>query len=63
MEKKFAEIFEKAKPSGVFYFWGHSYELNDEQKWQDFEEKIKRLSNDDEVEWINVVDIVNLMQN
>lgn len=63
LNDNFWEIFEKAKPSGVFYFWGHSYELNDEQKWQDFEEKIKRLSNDDEVEWINVVDIVNLIQN
>ena len=61
LNKNFWDIFEKAKESGVFYFWGHSYELMDNaQLWSEFEEKIKRLSEDPNVEWINVVDIVDL---
>ena len=61
LSKNFYEAFEKAKVSGVFYFWGHSYELmDDEAKWEEFENRIKFLSENPEVEWINVVDIVNL---
>ena len=59
LNPNFWEIFETAKPCGVFYFWGHSYEMmNDPQLWAGYEEKIARLSADPEVEWIDVVDIV-----
>lgn len=59
-DPEFYEIFEKAKKSGAFYFWGHSYEMiNDEQLWNDFEEKIATLSADPDVEWVNVVDIAD----
>ncbi len=55
----FWEIFDKASPSGVFYFWGHSYELKeDEEKWEAFESKIARLSGLPDVQWFDVIDIV-----
>ncbi len=59
LNPNFWDIFAKARPSGVFYFWGHSYELkNDEAKWADFEAKIARLSAEPDVQWIDVIDIV-----
>ena len=61
MNPNFWEIFEKARPSGVFYFWGHSYEMmEDDALWQAYEDKLRRLNEDPEVEWINVVDLVSL---
>ena len=60
MKPEFWERFERAKAAnGVFYFWGHSYELmDDEALWADIEEKIRRLSADPEVKWVNVIDLV-----
>ena len=61
MNVNFWDIFEKAKPSGVFYFWGHSYEMmEDPVLWQAYEDKLKRFDEDPEVEWINVIDLVSL---
>ena len=55
----FWTIFEKAKETGVFYFWGHSYEMMDEKKlWQETEEKLKRLDADPDVVWVDVIDLV-----
>ena len=55
----FWAAFEKARPSGVFYFWGHSYEMADDPAlWQAYEDKLRRLSEDPEVEWVNVIDLV-----
>lgn len=63
MSNAFWDRFEQAKPSGVFYFWGHSYEmLEDDVLWNALEEKIKTLSNDPTVEWVNVIDIIPLLQ-
>ena len=57
----FWNIFEKARPSGVFYFWGHSYEMmEDPVLWAEYEDKLRRLNDDPEVEWINVIDLVSL---
>ena len=59
----FWKIFEDAKDSGVFYFWGHSYEMMEYPTlWERFEEKIKLLSEDPEVEWVDVVDIVEILK-
>ena len=57
---EFWESFERAKAAnGVFYFWGHSFEfMDDENLWGEFEEKIRRLSADPEVRWVNVIDLV-----
>jgi len=58
----FWNLFEEAKKnSPVFYFWGHSYEMLDYDKLiEQYELKIRLLSEDPEVEWIDVKDIVPL---
>lgn len=54
----FWQRFETAKANGgVFYFWGHSYEIMDEAMWQAFDAKIARLSSDPAVEWANLPDL------
>ena len=56
---RFWQIFDEAKSTGVFYFWGHSYEMMDvPQLWERFEVKIKTLSEDPDVEWVDVIDLV-----
>jgi hypothetical protein len=61
MNTSFWKIFEDAKPTGVFYFWGHSYEMMDcPQFWSRFELMIKTLSEDPDVEWVDVIDLVPL---
>jgi peptidoglycan/xylan/chitin deacetylase (PgdA/CDA1 family) len=37
---------------GVFYFWGHSYEIMTEDDWRAFDEKIRRLG--DQGEWVTL---------
>ncbi len=54
---KFWDIYQKAKPGGVFYFWGHSYEIMNESEWQAFEHQIAKLSADPDVEWANLPDL------
>jgi len=55
----FWDRFEAAKKTGIFYFWGHSYETFDYDKlWEQFEFKIARITADPETEWIDVIDIV-----
>lgn len=47
--------YERAKAaSGVFFFWGHSYELTSEAMWADLEEKIACISADPAAEWSNI---------
>lgn len=43
---------------GVFYFWGHSYEMMDEKAlWDEFDAKLARIDADPEAEWIDVIDL------
>ncbi|MBE6405609.1 MAG: hypothetical protein E7040_06270 [Lentisphaerae bacterium] len=60
MNRLFWKKYQLAKEScGVFYFWGHSYEMADfDPYWKNFEAMIAYISNDPEAEWINVADIV-----
>ena len=59
----FWKIFDDAKKTGVFYFWGHSYEMMDfSTLWERFEAKIKVLSEDPEVEWVDVIDLPGLLR-
>lgn len=52
LSDKFWSEFESVKKAdGVFYFWGHSYEIETEAMWKDFDEKIKRISEDKSVTW------------
>lgn len=56
----FMDKFEQAgRSNGVFYFWGHSCEMqNDQSKWAALEEKLAAISATPAVQWINVADIV-----
>lgn len=54
----FWQRLEKARSSGVFYFWGHSYEMVTEAMWAAFEATIVRLGSDPGAEWCDVVDLV-----
>lgn len=40
--------------NGVFFFWGHSYELINEAMWADLEHKIASISADPAAEWVNL---------
>ena len=61
LAKNFYKRYEEAKECGVFYFWGHTYELMEyDSLWQQFENKIKYISQDSDSEWANVVDIAPL---
>lgn len=62
MDPAFWQKFDDAKKtSQVFYFWGHSYEmLNYDKLIEQYEIKIRTLTEDPEVEWIDVKDIVPL---
>lgn len=47
----FWQRFARARPAGVFWFWGHSYELVDETMWTAFEAALVRLCNEPGVQW------------
>ena len=59
-DENFWLAFETAKKTdGIFYFWGHSYEMMDDSKlWADYEDKLRRLAADPEVLWIPTTDLV-----
>jgi len=57
----FNAIRERAAQSGVFYFWGHSYEMkNDPQLWEYYENNIRALSADPEAQWTDVIDLFKI---
>ena len=61
MNHSFWKIFDAAKTTGVFYFWGHSYEMMDcPNYWERFELMIKTFSEDPDVEWVDVIDLIPL---
>jgi len=49
--------YEEARSGGVFYFWGHSYEIITEAMWHDFEEMIARISADSKTRWGELADL------
>jgi len=54
----FQEKYQKAKQeSGIFYFWGHSYELINEEMWVAFENRIKGITEDPDSEWAEICDL------
>lgn len=55
----FWERYDQAKASdcGVFYFWGHSYELCTETQWKAFDEKIARITADPDAEWAELPEL------
>ena len=58
---EFYSLYQKAKEDGneFFYFWGHSYEMQDsEGMWKQLEDKIQFISEDPDAIWCDVIDIV-----
>lgn len=49
--------YENAKSHGVFYFWGHSFEMISEPMWVAFENLIERISTDTGSCWGDVADL------
>ena len=49
--------YESAKQGGVFYFWGHSYEMITEAMWIGFGDMIGQISADPESRWAYVSDL------
>ena len=49
--------YARARACGVFYFWGHSYEIKTEEMWRDFEALIARISGDPLTEWAELTDL------
>ncbi len=51
----FWTLYERAKTTnGVFFFWGHSYELVNDAMWADLENKIAGISADPAAEWASL---------
>lgn len=58
-DSQFWAKYDAAKTTGVFYFWGHSYEnFEYDGLWGQLEEKIQIITEDPDTEWANVIDIV-----
>lgn len=49
--------YEKAKGCGVFYFWGHSYEMITEEMWRAFDAMIERIGADPQARWGEIEDL------
>jgi len=49
--------YENAKACGVFYFWGHSYEMITEAMWRAFEAMIARIAADPDARWAEIEDL------
>ncbi len=43
--------YEIAKEGGLFYFWGHSYELVSETMWMALENTVQRIDGDPDSAW------------
>jgi hypothetical protein len=50
---------EQARASGVFYFWGHSYQMTTEAQWAAFDATLARLGADPQARWCEVADLVS----
>lgn len=48
-------LYETAKQnSTVFFFWGHSYELINDDMWKHFERTLEKISTDGEATWTSI---------
>lgn len=57
LAQDFWEKYEKSKAVGVFYFWGHSYEMINSTMWNEFDAQIKRISADPDSVWVDLPDL------
>jgi peptidoglycan/xylan/chitin deacetylase (PgdA/CDA1 family) len=51
--------YKASRATGLFYFWGHSYEMTTEAMWRDFESTIARITHDEDSVWCDVADVVS----
>ena len=59
LAQDFYARYERAKKVGVFYFWGHTYEMMDSSgMWGQLEDKLAWISRDPDAEWADVIDLV-----
>ena len=57
LAQDFWQRYDKARENGVFYFWGHSYEIVTEEMWENFERQIQRIHDDPEAEWCDIPEL------
>jgi peptidoglycan/xylan/chitin deacetylase (PgdA/CDA1 family) len=53
----FWQSLDRARPTGIFWFWGHSYELVDEAMWTAFEASLARLCAEPGAQWCDPTDL------
>jgi len=55
----FWKKFERVRAlDGVFYFWGHSFEMMEEpSRWDELERRLERMSRTPGAEWMDVIDL------
>ena len=46
----------------LFYIWGHSYEINSEEKWEKIEAMCKTVSGDDSIWYATNIEIVDYLK-
>lgn len=56
----FWDRYEAARACGVFYFWGHSYEIMNDTMWQAFDAQIARISADTSAAWGELCDLFSI---
>ena len=49
--------YERAREGGVFYFWGHAYEMTTEAMWRAFEAIIASISADPAARWGHIAEL------
>ncbi|MGA1531286.1 MAG: polysaccharide deacetylase family protein [Kiritimatiellia bacterium] len=57
LAEDFKKRYDMTEPDGVFYFWGHSFELHEEQDWAVFDEMIGWISADPAAQWYSLEDL------
>ncbi|MDX6767613.1 MAG: polysaccharide deacetylase family protein [Candidatus Methylacidiphilales bacterium] len=58
LDPDFWELFDAVKgKDGVFYFWGHSYEMIEDSEWENFDAKIARITADPAVTWTDLPEL------
>jgi peptidoglycan/xylan/chitin deacetylase (PgdA/CDA1 family) len=53
----FWQCYERGRNGGVFYFWGHAYEMTTETMWHAFEDMIAGISTDPRARWGEVTEL------
>jgi len=53
----FWQRYESSKESGVFYFWGHSFELVDDAMWESLRAKLVRIADDPQSLWTDLSEL------